>query len=122
MIRSVFLPVTERAGRDLLDPSALAFARSYETVLDVLYVAADPKTAIPLLGEGLSAAAIQELCDQATRESQAVEADLRARIAAAQDSSADLQVRTGTVGDHVGRRARICDMALCAPPTDSGRD
>ena len=47
---------------------AFAFARSFETNVGVLHVQTDPKDMVPLLGEGMSVAMIEDMIDVAERE------------------------------------------------------
>ncbi len=123
MLKSVIMPMTETCGRGALADFAVAVSRAYSLHLSVEFIRPDPRAAIPLLGEGLPAATIQDLCDAADREgvaaAQAVESELRAQTS---DSPLTFTIRTGLISDHAGRRARLADLALCQPPTDGDAD
>ena len=47
---------------------AFGFARAFETNVSVLHVQTDPKDMVPLLGEGMSVAMIEDMIDVAERE------------------------------------------------------
>ena len=47
---------------------AFSFARSFEANVGVLHVQTDPKDMVPLLGEGMSIAMIEDMIDVAERE------------------------------------------------------
>ena len=68
-IKTILVPVDgTEAARPALE-TAFAVAKEFSAHVDVLHVSADPKDAVPLLGEGMSGAMIEEMIEYAEKES-----------------------------------------------------
>lgn len=68
-IKTILVPLDgTEAAQGVLD-AAFAVARDLKAHVDVLHVRADSKNAVPLLGEGMSGAMIEEMIDLAEKES-----------------------------------------------------
>lgn len=67
-MKSILAPVDgAKSSRAVLD-CALLLARGFDAHINVLHVLADPKAAIPLLGEGMSGAMIEDMIEMAEKE------------------------------------------------------
>lgn len=67
-IRSILVPTSgAEVGRPALE-AAFTIARDIKAHVDVLHVRPDPRDAVPILGEGVSGALIEEIMDVADKE------------------------------------------------------
>ncbi|MCG8508878.1 MAG: universal stress protein [Rhodospirillales bacterium] len=130
-IKTILVPLD---GTDAAEPvlhTAFSVCRNLSAHLEVLHVRADSKNAVPLLGEGMSGAMIEEMIDLAEQE-----ADTRADKARAmfdkilkefefpiQDApgadgpSAAWVERTGREDEATAQRGRLSDLIVVARPT-----
>jgi len=130
----VLVPVDGTEGTRSAIEVALTIGRDFQAHVVGLHVRADSKDAVPLLGEGMSGAMIEEIIDLAEQES--VKRAKRARqmfeetcakFNVAMVSSppgpdretADWIDETGHEDDLVARRGRLADLVVAARPTDS---
>lgn len=134
-IKSILVPIHgDKGSRDALD-MALAIAKEHLAHVDALYVRVDPKDTVPLIGEGMSAALIDDLFAAAERES------LSAATASRQVFDAACQAAgvtpgepdglapgfgiswidiTGRIGEEVASRGRMVDLIVLPKlPSDS---
>ncbi|WP_374764103.1 universal stress protein [Yunchengibacter salinarum] len=145
MLKSLLVPMTGQTLPDSADAKArdgavevaLALTRRYRATLTGLFIRPDPRTAIPFMGEGLTADMVQELCDAAEQEGrQQASRGLAVFRAACERAGLPLdKVKgdngtpaahwdevTGLITDHVGRRARLADLSICHQPSDGDGD
>lgn len=129
-MKSIILPLTRYSDIDTLTAAAANLTTRFDATLTGLFIRRDPKHAIPLLGEGLTAEMIQDMCDATEREGLRYAAEAKASFDAAiaaqgismlQDngdsgSAALWRILVGSVDDHVGRCARTADFAICERP------
>jgi len=129
-MKSIIVPVTRDSDVNCLATSAAKLADRFGATLTGLFIRRDPKHAIPLLGEGLTAEMIQEMCDATQREglrfAAEAEASFNAAVAAEGIGTSQENVGSGSVAlwrllvgdisDHVGRCARTADFAVCERP------
>lgn len=130
-MKSILLPLTHSVDTATLSRVAADLTLRFRASLHGLFIRPDPRLAIPFMGEGLTADMIQQLCDAAEEEGLAnaakAEKDFQACMQAAdikllKDGEHSDQARarwttvTGQIADHVGRRARTADLAICAKP------
>lgn len=131
-VKTMLLPVDgTEAGRPVLD-LGFAVATQFAAHVDVLHVRADPKDAVPLLGEGMSGAMIEEMIDYAEKESR--ERATRARrMFEEYTSKYSLRVSEGAVpssgpsvswsevlgrdNEVVADRGRLSDLIVLGRPT-----
>jgi len=77
-IKSILVPLNgSPAGQDALD-AACMLAAAHGAHVDVLHVRTDPKDAVPLLGEGMSGAVIEDIVNATEQEAARRAADARA--------------------------------------------
>lgn len=131
-MRTLLVPLTESKGQDGVLGASATVAKDFKAHLTGLFVRPDPRAAIPFMGEGLTADAIQDLVDAAEREGRArasktqaafEEAMKEAGIAfgdglTADAPSADWQETTGMIADRVGRAARLADLTFIPQPAE----
>lgn len=118
---------------------ACAIARSFGAHIDVLHVRPDPQEAVPLLGEGVSGAMIDDLMTITDREGHHRAAAVRAafdsarialdlplverpnpdRVTAERPSVAWTEV-VGREDDEIVRQAHLADLIVLARPDDDG--
>ncbi len=130
-MKSILLPLTYCVDTETLNRIASDLTLRFRASLHGLFIRPDPRLAIPFMGEGLTADMIQQLCDTAEKEGLAnaakAEKDFRACMQAADikilkgdEHSDHARARwttvTGQITDHVGRRARTADLAICNKP------
>ena len=136
-MKSILLPITANIDSETITEAASNIALRFRSSLTGLFVRPDPRSAIPFMGEGLTAEMIQTLCDNADRESNALAGKAKEAFCATMDKvgikffdndgacdgakATWLQV-TGQINDHVGRRARTADMAICLQPSSKTPD
>ncbi len=130
-IRTILVPVDgSKASGAALD-LAFAVGRLFKAHVDVLFVKPDPKNAVPMLGEGMSGAMIEEMLEQAERDAVAQAAGAHAlfdgRTRAAEvpvvDSppgpdalSASWRETEGREDEIVGRLGQVRDLSVVARP------
>ena len=128
-MKVIILPLTRESDAKLLSTAAANLAAKFSSNITALFVRRDPKGAIPLLGEGLTADMIQQMCDATEQEGQryateteTVFKDAMSNAAIPLDDntavgpSAHWRTIVGEVADHVGRCARTADFAVCERP------
>ena len=130
-MKSILLPITSYTANENIMRIAGAFAFQYRASLKALFVRPDARSAVPFMGEGLTADMIQDLCTASEREGLEQAATANATFLAAmktaqvavtepeqkaEGASASWQVVAGEVTDYVGRRARTADVAICTRP------
>ncbi len=67
-IKTILVPIDGDENVKHALESAFTFAQTFEAHVEVLHVCMDPKTAVPLLGEGMSGAMIEEMISLSERE------------------------------------------------------
>jgi len=130
-MKSILLPITSHTADENIMRIAGAFAFQYRASLKGLFIRPDGRSAIPFMGEGLTADMIQDLCNAAEQEGQQQAAKANKMFMSAMGSAevhmaetdqkiegakASWQVVAGEVADYVGRHARTTDVALCTCP------
>jgi len=136
-MKSIILPLTRDSDTAMLAGAAATVTNRFGATLTGLFVRRDPKHAIPMLGEGLTAEMIQEICDATEREGLQNNAEAEdtfnkaittSGIASGEPQSGANGPRSiwrtvvGDISDHVGRCARTADFALCERPKGKGSD
>lgn len=136
-MKSILLPLTGQSASETITKVATDLATRFRSCITGLFIRPDPRTAIPFMGEGLSADMIQTLCDNADSEGKSQASKAEASFRAAMDAAgirflsdegpsdgakAKWRVEAGEISDHVGRRARIADMAICLQPSANSLD
>ena len=131
-IKTILVPLDgTEAAQGVLD-AAFTVARDLKAHVEVLHVRADSKNAVPLLGEGMSGAMIEEMIDLAEKEagSRAVKAKAMFEDACKRLSFPVVDLPPGPDGpsaawlDETGRedevtakRGRLADLIVVARPT-----
>lgn len=132
-IKTILVPIdgteTSRTSLDV----AFQLGRDLSAHVNVLHVATDPKDAVPLLGEGMSAAIIEEMIQLAeseagerTARAEAMFEDARSRFGLMkQDSppsgdggSATLVQRVGREDELTAAQGRLADLIVATRPTE----
>lgn len=131
-MKSILLPLTLQVAHDNVTRVAGLLAFQFRATLNGLFIRPDPRSAIPFMGEGLTADMIQDLCDAADKEGKAQakkafkhfstgmeQSGIRMADATKKADGANAQWRvvSGQITDHVGRRARTADLAICSKPS-----
>ncbi len=131
-IRAILVPVDGTEAAVPILETAFMVGRDLAAHLDVYHISADPKDAVPLLGEGMSGAMIEEMIDLAEKDAQ--DRASRARqmfddfcsrhsvnvVETAQASdqvSAAWVMDTGREDEAVARRGRLADLIVVGRPT-----
>ena len=137
-IRKIIVPIDGTGATELSLDTAFQLARDLEAHVEVVHARPDPRLAVPLLGEGMSGAMIEELIDLTEKES-------AARAGAARDMfdracetggmalsdtpptagpttgpTAGWVEVTGAEDDVLVRRGRLADLLVVARPTEHG--
>lgn len=135
-MKSILLPLTAQIADENVTRVAGLLAFQFRATLNGLFIRSDPRSAIPFMGEGLTADMIQDLCNAADEEGKEQAQEAMDRYAKCMEqtgvrvadsgtrpdgANARWRVVAGQITDHVGRRARTADLAVCAKPSiDSG--
>lgn len=130
-IRSMLVAVDGTERSDGVLNTALAIARQLDAHLEALHVKPDAREAVPLLGEGMSGAMIEEMIDLAEREADARAARARAQFDAAVAETGvptcdappgpggvcvTWRQETGREDETVAWRGRLSDLIVAARP------
>ena len=130
-IRKILVPVDGTpAARPVLE-TAFAVGRHFAAHVEALHVRPDPRDAIPLVGEGMSGAMIEELITITEEEGASRAATARAMFdeireaadipIAGKPSSAELSAawleETGREDETTVRRGRLADLVVVGRPT-----
>lgn len=131
-LKTILVPLDGTAASARCLQAAVQVARAHSSHVEVFHVRADPKDAVPLLGEGMSGAMIEEMIELAEKE-----ADDRAATARKMfddclasngipyvdepqlvDKAAASWVEVvGREDEAIAVRARLADMSVIARPT-----
>jgi nucleotide-binding universal stress UspA family protein len=130
-IKTILVPLDGTEAAEPVLRTAFSVCRNLSAHLEVLHVKADSKNAVPLLGEGMSGAMIEEMIDLAEQEAATRAEKARAmfdRSLAAfgislQESpggdgpSASWVERTGREDEATAQRGCLSDLIVVARPT-----
>jgi len=123
--------MTDGQGQDSVLAAAFQLAGTYKAHLTGLFIRPDPRSAIPFMGEGLTADAIQDLVEASEREGRQRAEQAKAAFASAADAhgvfegdglggksapSCAWQEIVGFIADRVGRETRVADLAVLPQP------
>jgi nucleotide-binding universal stress UspA family protein len=127
MIRKILVPLVGRDSDRAVLAMGFAVAKTFDAHVEALHVGGDPRDAVPMLGDGLSGALIEEIMRAAEREF-AADAELarkhfegaRAAAQAAVTQSAPgpgmasgwMRSLTGAMEDVVTHEARLADLIV----------
>ena len=131
-IRTILAPIDgTEAAKPVLD-AAFTVGRDLMAHIDVLHVRADSKNAVPLLGEGMSGAMIEEMIDLAEKEASGRAKSARsmfeslserhavpvAESAPGPDGASVAWIEeTGREDEVTAQRGRLADLIVIARPT-----
>jgi len=130
-IRKILVPVDGTEATQLSLNAAFRLAQDVEAHVEVLHARADPRLAVPLVGEGMSGAMIEELIDLTEKESAGRAVKAREMFDRVREGSgvpvseapSNIGPTTGwieTVGaedEVLVRRGRLADLLVVARPT-----
>lgn len=133
-IKTILVSIAGRDEDELALSAALVIAEQFGAHIEVLHVAADPRDAVPFLGEGASGALIEQLMAAAAREA-GTRADKARRTFESWRAAASLTVstqpgavegpsvawrqETGPEDEWIGGRGRLADLIVIARPADA---
>ncbi len=131
-IKTILVPLDGSEGAESVLRTAFGVSRNLAAHLDVLHVRADSKNAVPLLGEGMSGAMIEEMIDLADKEADVRAGKARqiydkvlAEFAFPETTAAGGQVPSASWVDQTGRedevtahRGRLADLIVVSRPTE----
>lgn len=129
MLKTISLAVTAETINHKASEIAVQLTKLVKGRLCCSFIRPDPKTAIPFVGEGLTAETIQTICNNAEQEG--LEASHRAERHLDQLTNTQKLIKgqnyhfhtlLGAINDHVGRRARLSDLAVCPQPSNNALD
>jgi len=135
-MKSILAPVDGAASSQSVLDAAFYLARNFDAHVKVLHVAADPKAAIPLLGEGMSGGMIEDMISMAEKESNirserahklylsALEKFGATEVKGAGEAdglTASWHQKEGREEDVIANYGRLCDLILVAKPTENNQ-
>lgn len=103
--------------------TALGLARRFDAHLEVLHLRADPSTLVPIVGEGMSGALVEQMIESMTQavESRAKRArEAYDRLAAEAPGATTWREVVGPGPDNLAAAGRLTDLVVMARP--SGED
>ncbi len=132
MFRTILIPADGTLDYIRCLKIGFQWARRLESHVKVLHVRSDPKDTVPLLGEGMSVAMIEDMMDIAKKEGDARSSSARlafdAIVAEQNVSIADTPIDTGfstswfeAVGredESIAAHGRLADLTIAARPTE----
>lgn len=136
-MKSIMLPLTWELDTHTLSETTISIAKHLGASVTGIFVRRDPRTAIPMLGEGLTAEMVQNLCDATEREGlKHAKVAETAFTQVMQNQTVPIvdfdtfpkgmkarwRVLTGDISDHVGRSARTFDFSVCTRPKAKNTD
>lgn len=126
-IRVILVPVNATAAGEAALATAFALGRRFDAHVAALHVRADPRTAMPYIGEGTSGVVVQEIMLAAQRDTEGRAERARAlfdrlreehTIPVVESPSAGLSAswseETGREDEAVARGGRLCDVIVVA--------
>ena len=131
-IKTILVPLDGTEGAQLVLDTAFTVAQHLAAHVEVLHVRADSKNAVPLLGEGMSGAMIEEMIDLAEKEAMNRAQKARAMFEEAcrrlslpvvdappgpEGPSAAWVDETGREDEVTAKRGRLADLIVVARPT-----
>ena len=132
-LRTILIPAdgTEDSNRCL--KMGFALGKRLDSHIDALHVRSDPKDTVPLLGEGMSVAMIEDMMDVAEKEGASRSTEARAAFDAAVAETSALVTETpaatgfsarwieetGREDDAVTAHGRLSDLIIAARPTET---
>jgi nucleotide-binding universal stress UspA family protein len=134
MLRKILVPVTGRDSDRAVLAMGFTVARIFDAHVEALHVSIDPRDAVPMLGDGMSAGLIEELMKAAEKDAAADAETARQHFEAARAAaqaaltqsapgpgmaSAWLKIVTGRIDDIVPVEARLSDLVVF--PQGAGR-
>lgn len=133
-MRTLLLPMTDSQGQESVLSTAFHLAERFDSHLTGLFIRPDPRSAIPFMGEGLTADAIQDLVEASEREGRqraekakaTFEATARDHNITSGDGLGDKsgpswawQEIIGFIADRAGRETRVADLAILPQPGEA---
>jgi len=100
--------------------TAVRVARKLGAHLDVLHVKPDPATMVPVVGEAMSGALVEQMIDSLSQSAEKRAGLARVgygRCCEGQGLSAEFLVMSGAAPDIVGIRGRLSDLIVTSRPT-----
>jgi nucleotide-binding universal stress UspA family protein len=134
MLRKILVPVTGRDSDRAVLAMAFTVARIFDAHVEALHVSVDPRDAVPMLGDGLSASLIEELMKAAAQDAAADAETARQHFEAARAAaqaaltqsapgpgmvSAWLKTMAGRIDDIIPTETRLSDLVVF--PQSAGR-
>jgi len=98
---------------------AMTVAKDFDAGLDVMHVRSDPASAVPLVGEGMSGAMVEEMLGAAEKHGLELSRALRAKFdeaCARHGSTASWREEIGREDDVVASAGRLSDLVILARP------
>ncbi len=131
-LKTILVPLAGIDGDTVALSAALKVAREFDAHVDALFVSLDPRDAVPMLGEGMSGAMVEEIMRAAEGESKThlhiarrtfddvvrVEGvELRDMPTGVEAPTAHWREETGRVEEVVPREGRLADLLVFAHNT-----
>ncbi len=135
MLRKILVPVTGRDSDRAVLAMGFTVARIFDAHVEALHVSIDARDAIPMLGDGMSAALIQELMKAAEKDAAADAETARQHFEAARAAaqaavtqsapgpgmaSGWFKTVTGRIDDIVPDEARLSDLVVFSQAAGRG--
>ncbi|MFQ5534255.1 MAG: universal stress protein [Sphingomonadales bacterium] len=136
-IRVILAPVSHADSVAANVEAAFAVGKAFGSHVAGLHVRADPRAAIPYVGEGMTADIIQELCNAAERDGlekcataratfdrirRAASAPLVERPHPANEATAGWEEAIGDEAQVIASRSRIADLSVVRRPGDADKE
>ena len=128
-LKTILVPLAGTDSDPVALNAALKVARDFDAHVDALFVKLDPRDAVPMLGEGMSGAMVEEIMRAAEGESnvhlssarrhfeaavQAGQVELRDAPSAVEGPSARWREMVGRVEEVVPQEGRLADLLVFA--------
>ncbi|MEX1204927.1 MAG: universal stress protein [Dongiaceae bacterium] len=119
-IKTILVLADGGPGGDATLATAITVARGFAAHLDVLHVRADPETMVPIVGEGMSGAMVEQVMEAMARAVEARAAAARTayeRLCAPSGLSLAWREVTGREPEIVALSGRVADLTVLSRPS-----
>ena len=118
-IKAILALADGGAGSEATLETALLVARNFSAHLEVLHVRADPETMVPIVGEGMSGAMVEQVMDAMVKSIETRAATARAaydRVCAGAGDTATWREVNGREPEVTAAAGRIADLIVLGRP------
>lgn len=117
-IRTIMAVADGSPATDVTLATAMTVARKLDAHLDVLHVRPDPATMVPVVGEAMSGALVEQMIDSLSQSAEKRAQQARVSFGRCCEGQGEtrFEIAAGAAPDIVGIRGRLSDLIVTARP------